>query len=74
MLCGMDPDPPPMDPETLRKVAKLARSRARPPRQYDHRDGLERLGAERALRQLAEDLEVSARFCGEQGESAADDR
>lgn len=57
-----------MDSETLRKVAKLARSRARPPRQYDHRDGLERLGAERALEQLAKDLEVSADHCGGGGE------
>jgi hypothetical protein len=57
-----------MDSETLRKVAKLARSRARPPRQYDHGDGLERLGAERALEQFARDLEVSADHCGEQGE------
>lgn len=50
-----------MDPETIRTVAKLARSRA------DHaggsaarEDGMARLGASRALRQLAVDLEVTA--------------
>jgi len=53
-----------MDAKTLRMVAKLARSRAHPPRQHDHRDGMERLGAERALEQLASDLEVSANHCG----------
>ena len=53
-----------MDRETLRAVAKLARNRAKPPRHYDHRDGLERLGAERALEQLARDLEASADHCG----------
>lgn len=48
------------DPATLRIVAKLARKRAEPPRSVDHRDGLERLGAEKALLQLAKDLEVTA--------------
>lgn len=64
-----------MDSDTLRKVAKLARSRARPPREIDRRDGMERLGARRALEQFAKDLEVAAGFCGpkEQGESEADD-
>lgn len=55
-----------MDADTLRTVAKLARSRANPPRHYDHRDGMERLGAQRALEQLAKDLEVSADHCGKQ--------
>lgn len=54
-----------MDRETLRAVAKLARNRAKPPRHYDHRDGMERLGAERALEQLAKDLEAAARHCGD---------
>jgi hypothetical protein len=50
-----------MDPETLRAAAKLARSRAKLlPRHIDHRDGMERLGAQRALVQLAVDLEVTA--------------
>jgi len=52
-----------MDAETLRKVASLARSRAHPPRALDRRDALERLGAERALEQLAKDLEVMANHC-----------
>lgn len=51
-----------MDSITLRKVARLARSRAEmTARDSDgHRDGLERLGALRALEQLARDLEVTA--------------
>jgi hypothetical protein len=49
-----------MDAETLRAVARLARSRAKPLRKYDGRDGLERLGAAAALEQLAADLELSA--------------
>lgn len=48
-----------MDPETLRVVAALARKRARG-NGADHGDGMARLGAERALTQLAVDLEVSA--------------
>lgn len=48
------------DPETLRLVAELARKRAKPPRPVDPRDGLERLGAEKALLQLAKDLEATA--------------
>ena len=52
-----------MDADTLRKVAKLARSRARPPRNLDKRDGLMRLGAEKALEQFAKDLEVMAQHC-----------
>jgi hypothetical protein len=51
-----------MDSATLLEVARLARLRAKPPRQHDHRDGLERLGAQRALEQLAIDLEASAPF------------
>lgn len=49
-----------MDAETLRAAATLARRRASPPRHLDQRDGLERLGARRALVQLAKDLEVTA--------------
>lgn len=54
-----------MDPETLRAAARLARLRARPPASVDHRDGMERLGAQRALEQLAKDLEVTARHAEE---------
>lgn len=56
----MTDEPPQPDPETLRIVARLARSRARLPRSVDHRDGLIRLGAQRALEQLAVDLEATA--------------
>lgn len=52
-----------MDAETLRAVAKLARARALPPRTVDGRDGLIRLGAQRALEQFAKDLEVMAQHC-----------
>ena len=52
-----------MDPEALERVDKLARSRAHPPRRYDRRDGLVRLGAERALEQFAADLAVMAQHC-----------
>jgi hypothetical protein len=48
------------DPGTLRMVAEVARKRAAMPRSVDHRDGLERLGAEKALLQLAADLEATA--------------
>ncbi len=56
----------PMDPETLRAAARIARGRAamatRDPKiEGDRRDGLERLGAHRALEQLADDLEVTAK-------------
>jgi hypothetical protein len=66
-----------MDPETLRAAATLARLRAesaqRHPRvEGDERDGLERLGAYRALTQLANDLEVTARHA-EDGEPPDDD-
>ena len=49
-----------MDSETLRAAARLARARSALPRSVDHRDGLERLGARRALEQLAKDLDVTA--------------
>ncbi|MCM3418776.1 hypothetical protein [Sphingopyxis alaskensis] len=49
-----------MDAETIRTVARLARSRAERGSSSGHGDGLERLGATRALRQRAIDLEVSA--------------
>lgn len=49
-----------MDSETLRAAARLARAQSTPPRSVDHRDGLERLGARRALEQLARDLEITA--------------
>ncbi|KTE04100.1 hypothetical protein ATE68_00050 [Sphingopyxis sp. H038] len=49
-----------MDSETMRTVARLARSRAERGSAAAHGDGLERLGAARALRQLAADLEASA--------------
>ena len=52
-----------MDAETLRKIAELARSRANPPRNVDKRDGLMRLGAQRALEQFATDLEIMAQHC-----------
>ena len=55
-----------LDPETLRAAAKLARLRAESAQRHprvtgDERDGMERLGAYRALDQLAKDLEVTAR-------------
>lgn len=55
-----------MDPETLRAVAKLALGRVALAENLDRerlgdgRDGLERLGAARALEQFAKDLEFSA--------------
>lgn len=53
-----------MDPDTLSAIAKLARGRAALRAGDQSRDGLERLGAARALEQLARDLEVSAEHCG----------
>src|SRR3546814_3978308 len=47
----------------MRTVARLARSRADRGSSATRGDGLERLGAARALRQLAVDLEVSADAC-----------
>ena len=56
-----------MDPVTLRAVAEIARQRAAlakssvlRERLQEKRDGLERLGAARALDQLARDLEATA--------------
>jgi hypothetical protein len=50
-----------MDPETLRAAAKLARQRAEHGGgSAAHGDGMARLGASRALHQLAVDLEVTA--------------
>jgi hypothetical protein len=49
-----------MDSETLRTVADLARKRAARGCSGTHSDGMMRLGAARALTQLAVDLEVSA--------------
>jgi hypothetical protein len=68
-----------LDPETLRAAAKLARLRAesaqRHPRvEGDERDGMERLGAYRALDQLAKDLEVTARHAEDGEPDEADDQ
>jgi len=49
-----------MDSMTLRTVADLARKRARRGCSGTRSDGLMRLGATRALDQLAADLEASA--------------
>lgn len=50
-----------MDAETIRAVAKIARSRAeRGGGSAARGDGMSRLGASRALHQLATDLEVTA--------------
>ena len=56
-----------MDPVTLRAVAEIARQRGTLAKSsvlreqlQDKRDGLERLGAARALDQLARDLEATA--------------
>lgn len=49
-----------MDAETIRTVAKLARKRAERGTSAAHGDGMARLGASRALLQLAADLEVTA--------------
>ncbi|TYC78746.1 hypothetical protein FMM79_20560 [Novosphingobium sp. BW1] len=49
-----------MDSETLRAVADLARKRAARGCSGAHSDSMMRLGAARALTQLAVDLEVSA--------------
>lgn len=58
-----------MDAETLRAVASLARFRARMMDRTDlmaGRDGLERLGAAKALDQLAKDLEAAADIFGDE--------
>ena len=67
-----------LDPVTLRAAATLARLRAeraqRHPRvEGDERDGMERLGAYRALTQLAKDLEVSAKHAEDGEPDEADD-
>lgn len=55
-----------MDPATLLAIAKLARSRAalQASPLAKGKDGMQRLGAQRALEQLAADLEVSAAHVG----------
>ena len=50
----------PADAGTLRLVADLARSRAQRDAKDHGKDGMYRLGAQRALEQLAKDLEASA--------------
>jgi hypothetical protein len=62
-----------LDPETLRAAARLARLRAHPTTGHDHRDGMERLGAQRALEQLADDLEVTARHAEGSSEEDGED-
>jgi hypothetical protein len=54
----------PLDPHTLRVAAELVRKRIRTVNMNPRFDGLERLGASRALAQLAIDLEVSADHVG----------
>jgi hypothetical protein len=49
-----------IDPYTLRVVAGLIRSRMSRLDMDTRMDGLQRLGAARALKQLAVDLEISA--------------
>jgi hypothetical protein len=53
---------PEIDAYTLRTVAELIRGRIARLPQNDAQDGMERLGAHRALTQIAKDLEVSADF------------
>jgi hypothetical protein len=48
-----------MDAATIRAVAELTRKRALR-NSASHGDGMARLGAERALAQLATDLEITA--------------
>lgn len=58
-----------MDRETLIAIAKLARGRAAMQdntRLMDGRDGMQRVGAKRALDQLAVDLEVMADHVGDE--------
>lgn len=57
-----------MDRETLIAIAKLARSRAAAQDNTNlmaGRDGMQRVGAKRALEQLALDLEVMADHVGD---------
>ncbi len=49
-----------MDAETIRTVAKLARQRAKRSVAVSTGDGMSRLGAQRALDQLARDLDATA--------------
>jgi len=53
-----------LDPSTLRTVAQLIRKRAKSVSRDDRLDGLERLGAQKYLDQLAIHLEVSADHVG----------
>jgi hypothetical protein len=53
-----------LDPHTLRVAASLIRSRIANLQRDPGMDGLQRLGAHRALSQLAADLEVSADHAG----------
>lgn len=49
-----------MDEATVRTIAALVRKRAARSAQVSQGDGMSRLGASRALNQLAADLEASA--------------
>lgn len=49
-----------IDPHTLRVAASIVRSRIANLGRDPRMDGLQRLGAQRSLTQLATDLEVSA--------------
>jgi hypothetical protein len=53
---------PHSDPETLRRVARVALSRAAENRSDPTFDGMARGGAQRVLQQLAKDLEAAALF------------
>ncbi len=53
-----------LDPHTLRVAASLIRSRIATLKLDGRMDGLQRLGAQRTLTQLAVDLEVSADHVG----------
>lgn len=51
---------PDLDPETLRRVARVAQSRAIESKSDPTFDGMARGGAQRVLQQLAKDLEAAA--------------
>ena len=53
-----------LDPHTLRVAASLVRSRIKTLKLDGRMDGLQWLGAQRTLTQLAVDLEVSADHVG----------
>ncbi|MEA3388494.1 hypothetical protein ACH37Y_17890 [Sphingomonas paucimobilis] len=53
-----------LDPHTLRVAASLVRSRIKTLKLDGRMDGLQRLGAQRTVTQLAVDLEVSADHVG----------